>query len=53
MVPRLKLKLSVSSVFAFDKFVDKINVIGPSGDNQLAATPVDDLILLLSSIKLS
>ena len=46
--PRLKLKLSVSSVLAFDKFVDKIKVIGPRGESQFAATPVEDLSLLLS-----
>ena len=41
------------SVDALEIFVDKIKVIGPNGDNQLAATPVDDLILLLSSMESS
>ena len=36
------------TVEAFDKFWANINVIGPRGDIQLAATPVEDLILLLS-----
>ena len=43
----------LSSVEAFDIFCAKVNVIGPIGDSQLAITPVDDLILLLSSSVLS
>jgi hypothetical protein len=39
----------VISVDALDKLVAKVKVIGPTGDIQLALTPVDDLILLLSS----
>ena len=52
-MPRLKLKLSVLSVSAFDKLVEKTNERGPIGESQLAASPVDDLILLLSSMLLS
>ena len=51
--PKLKLKDSVSSVDAFEIFFEKTKLIGPNGDIQLAAIPVDDLILLLSSIVLS
>ena len=43
----------VVSVDALEIFVDRIKVIGPKGDSQLAATPVDDLISLLSSIESS
>ena len=35
------------------KFVEKTKDIGPKGDDQFNATPVDDLSLLLSSIDLS
>ena len=47
---RLKLKLSVLSVSALDKFCDKVKVIGPNGDIQLSSYTCDDLILLLSSM---
>jgi hypothetical protein len=49
----LKEKLSVTSVPALDKFCDKTKFIGPIGDNQFKAAPVDDLILLLLSIESS
>ena len=42
-----------NDIGAFEIFVDNINVIGPKGEFQLAATPVDDLISLLSSMALS
>ena len=35
---------------AFERFVENTKDIGPSGDNQFAAAPVDDLILLLWGI---
>ena len=41
------------SVSALDKFCDRVKFIGPMGDIQLAIAPVDDLILLLSSMLLS
>ena len=48
---KLKLKLCVSSVSAFFKFCAKLNDIGPIGDAQFRPIPVEDLILLLSSIE--
>ena len=51
------LKIPSKKQFATVNFGNNVlvgkNVKGPSGDSQLAFTPVDDLILLLSSIVLS
>ena len=49
----LKLKNSVLSVEALDKLEANTNDIGPTGEFQLAAIPVEDLNLLLTPSELS
>ena len=47
------MKLSVTSVDAFEILVANVKFIGPNGEFQFITAPVEDRILLLSSIESS
>ena len=52
-MPKLNLNVSVLSDEALDKAFANEKLNGPIGVKRFKATPVDDLILLLSSRELS